>query len=130
MKATILINFLALVFLTACGPTTQTSQAQQPNVAKDITVQEFDKMDVSAYHLVDVRTPQEYAQGHIEGSVNIDWNGPGFMEKMDELSKDKGVILYCRSGGRSASAMKKLSGSGYTELYNVLGGYMQYEKTH
>jgi rhodanese-related sulfurtransferase len=128
MRILSIISLLFLAVLVSCSP--DNANAQDANVVtKDITVQEFLKMDLSKYHLIDVRTPEEYAEGNIDGSVNINWNDDNFMSKMSTLSKDKPTIVYCRSGGRSKSAMNKLAGSEFPELYNVLGGFMEYSKS-
>ena len=77
-----------------------------------------------AVQLVDVRTPDEFAAGHIAGAVNIDWYASDFLEKARAaLSKDSPVLLYCRSGKRSAAASAKLSKEGF-KVFNLEGGYL------
>ena len=74
--------------------------------------------------LVDVRTPDEFAAGHIAGALNIDWYASDFLEKAGAaLSKDCPVLLYCRSGKRSAAASAKLSREGF-KVFNLEGGYL------
>lgn len=74
--------------------------------------------------LIDVRTPGEYAEGHIAGAVNVDWNGDSFVEKVKAAYPlDKPLAVYCRSGKRSAAAAKALASEGYT-VYNLKGGYL------
>ena len=71
--------------------------------------------------LIDVRTPTEYAQGHIEGAVNVPLQSlQSGIGKLD-LGKDDTVVVYCRSGARSASAKRELEGMGFTSVHN-LGG--------
>lgn len=73
--------------------------------------------------LIDVRTPGEYAVGHIAGAVNVDWNGDSFVEKVKAAYPlDKPLAVYCRSGKRSAAAAKALASEGYT-VYNLKGGF-------
>ena len=77
-------------------------------------------MQSGAGHLlVDVRTPEEYASGHIAGSVNIPVQELG--NRLAEVSKDQPVVVYCRSGNRSAQAASILESAGYTGVYD-LGG--------
>ena len=94
----------------------------------NLSVDAFQKMlqeDGSA-QLVDVRTPQEFAEGHICGAVNIDWFGSDFLEKAKaSLDPGRPVMLYCRSGRRSASAAAKLAHSGF-KTYNMLGGILEW----
>jgi len=73
--------------------------------------------------LIDVRTPDEYAQGHVPGAQLICLDT--LDECVSEISKDKDVYLICRSGARSASAFKHLRDAyGFTRLTNVTGGTM------
>ncbi|AEG17921.1 rhodanese-like domain-containing protein [Methanobacterium paludis] len=72
--------------------------------------------------ILDVRTPIEYGDGHLEGSKNIDYKSNNFKKVIEEMDKTKTYILYCRSGVRSAKSydiMKKLN---FTDVYNVEGG--------
>lgn len=72
--------------------------------------------------LVDVRTPEEYAGGHIENSKNIDVYNPDFINVATKtLDKSRPVAVYCRSGKRSADAARKLTDKGY-EVINLMGG--------
>jgi len=80
-------------------------------LAKDKTVQ-----------LIDVRTPGEYAGGHIAGSTNIDYNAPDFLDRMRKLDKNKPVALYCAVGGRSGNAAVKLKELGFSKIYDLAGG--------
>ena len=55
--------------------------------------------------IVDVRTPAEYATGHLEGAVNIDFQSPSFDDVVAELDSDADYVVYCQSGNRSAQAV-------------------------
>ena len=80
-----------------------------------------------AVFLVDVRTPDEYADGHLRGAANFDWESPDFMEKFTAACPtETPVAVYCRSGRRSADAAKKLSQAGYT-VTNLLDGYVSWQ---
>ena len=68
--------------------------------------------------LVDVRTPEEFAAGHIEGAVNIPVQD--LPARMDELGrKDEPIVVYCRSGARSGSAKRTLESAGYTNVFDL-----------
>ena len=74
--------------------------------------------------LIDVRTPDEYAEGHIASAVNFDVYSDTFLEDIKAAYPvEKPLAVYCRSGRRSASAAKKLADAGYT-VYNLKGGYL------
>ena len=70
--------------------------------------------------LIDVRTPEEFADGHIPGAVNVPLDQLG--QRLEAIGpKDAAGVVYCRSGGRSAAAARRLRGLGYTAV-NDLGG--------
>ena len=73
--------------------------------------------------LLDVRTPEEFAENHLPGAINIDWRGEGFSEKAQKLDKARPVMVYCRSGRRSAEAAKTMDGIGF-KTYNMKGGIL------
>ena len=76
--------------------------------------------------ILDVRTPQEYHEGHIPGAVNINIQDPAFMDKLDELKDDKTYLVYCRSGVRSAKACQMMGSQGFNDLYNLEGGILEW----
>ena len=73
--------------------------------------------------LVDVRTPDEFSEGIIEGAVNIDFKDPSFGEKINALDKSKPYFLYCLSGKRSGDAAKQMDSVGFKSIYMLKGGY-------
>jgi len=77
--------------------------------------------------LLDVRTPGEVAAGHLAGMINIDFNGADFNTKINELDKSKTVYVYCKAGGRSASAADVLKENGFTKIVNLDGGITAWE---
>ena len=72
--------------------------------------------------ILDVRTPAEFASGHIEGAVNIDVGSPDFGAKIGELDKGASYAVYCRSGNRSATALSQMDAAGFTQAYHLGGG--------
>jgi rhodanese-related sulfurtransferase len=79
--------------------------------------------------LVDVRKPEEYAAGHIDGAENINFYDEDFMKVMlSKLDKSKPVYVYCRSGHRSGLASSKLKAEGFTKIYDLEGGILNWEK--
>jgi rhodanese-related sulfurtransferase len=69
--------------------------------------------------LIDVRTPEEFASGHIDGAVNIPVDS--LQNRLNEVPDDQPIVVYCRSGNRSATASQILAQAGYTHIYD-LGG--------
>ena len=69
--------------------------------------------------VIDVRTPEEFASGHIEGAINIPYDTitPN-LPALARIGKDENIVLYCRSGRRSGIAMQTLASQGYRNLRN------------
>lgn len=90
--------------------------------AEDVSIQEAIELIDQKPDLVivDVRTVGEYEDGHIEGAINIPIDE--FPTRLDELSKDDELLVYCRTGNRSSSAVTILLDSGYTKIYHMHEG--------
>jgi len=93
---------------------------------KQVSAKELDQK--KGMMLLDVRTDKEYGQGHIPGAVHVPLSEIG--DKIKKLKKDKDLVVYCQSGNRSIWAIKRLMGMGYTNLYNLKGGYSAWKRTH
>ncbi|MHC5309287.1 rhodanese-like domain-containing protein [Myroides sp. LJL116] len=77
--------------------------------------------------LVDVRTSEEFQQGSIDGAQNIDFLQKDFLDNISNLDKDKAVYIFCKSGKRSANAREKLLENGFTKVYELDGGFLQWQ---
>ena len=77
-------------------------------------------LELEDVQLVDVRTPLEHDEIRIANSQNIDYMSPTFDEDINKLDKNKPVILYCKSGGRSAKCAKKLKDAGLKTLNRTI----------
>ena len=94
-----------------------------------VEVDEFAKVIATPHvQLVDVRTPEEFAEGNIPSSINIDVKSDNFMERATtELDKAHTVAIYCRSGRRSKIAAQQLHDAGYTVI-ELDSGFLGWEK--
>ncbi|GAA6526020.1 rhodanese-like domain-containing protein [Intrasporangium sp. DVR] len=72
--------------------------------------------------ILDVRTPAEFAEGHLPGAVNIDVQSPDFAARIAQLDPKAPYAVYCRSGNRSAAALQLMQGAGFTSAYHLGGG--------
>ena len=78
--------------------------------------------------ILDVRTEEEFESGYIPNAKNIDLRmGPGFIDEINILEKNKSYYVYCRSGARSAQAVQLMRDLGFNETYNLLGGILDWE---
>ena len=77
--------------------------------------------------IIDVRTPQEFASGHLDNALNIDWLGDNFVANVEKLDKTKPVFVYCKTSNRSPQAARKLEELGFTTIYNMQGGLLKWD---
>lgn len=77
--------------------------------------------------ILDVRTPEEFAGGHIEKAENINWLADDFVANVEKKDKTKPVFVYCKSGGRSKKAAEKLKELGFTTIYELEGGMLKWD---
>ena len=115
-----------------CASNTGEHLVTAGQVIEDITPAESyaliqDNMGNEGFVIIDVRTPQEYADGYIENALNLDFNGKTFRDELDKLDKNKMYLIYCRSGRRSAGALDMMAELGFREVYNMVGGIVQWE---
>ncbi|MFT5879043.1 MAG: phage shock protein E [Moritella sp.] len=120
-----LLKILTVTFILLCTNFI-TAQAAQLQSREQIA---WDKIGQGAL-IVDNRTPQEFAQGHLKNAINIPFDIAVTQFKQLNISRDQEIVLYCRSGNRSNKAFQSLMQAGYTKLYNG-GGYqaLMYNKT-
>ncbi|MEG0309715.1 MAG: FAD-dependent oxidoreductase [Eubacterium sp.] len=102
----------------------------EEGVYKAVQWDEIDDLIAKGYYLFDVRSPVEFAAGHVEGSINIELDT--FREHLDEIKIDKEHPVYvtCQVGLRAYQAIRILKEKGYTKLYNLAGGYNTYKAGH
>lgn len=114
-----------LPVLVACT----SGAAQQAEVTKVSSAELKDIMANKEVQLVDVRTPQEVAQGYIEGAVHINISSADFEERINQLDRQKPIAVYCAVGGRSGQAASRLKEWGFTEIYDANGGVREWAKS-
>ena len=95
--------------------------------AIDLSVTEFSAKVVEAGVItLDVRTPGEFAEGHIEGAQLIDFQSGNFENEISSLDKNATYAVYCRSGNRSGQAVKVMHDAGFHNVYNLNGGVIDW----
>jgi phage shock protein E len=120
---TVLISILAVVL--SCSWTL----GEDKPVHKDVKADEFERLAKEPETVIlDVRSPKEYAAGHIKNSVLIDFNAKDFEEKVKQLDRAKTYLVHCAVGGRSAKACSKMDGFDFPKVYNLEGGIKAWEK--
>ena len=123
---------LALVIaLAACSP----EAADAPEAAvpaptqsvavRDVSVSEARTMleGVEGPVVLDVRTPEEFEAGHIEGALNVNFRSEDFAAEIAKLDKSQPYILHCKSGGRSTKALTEMQAQGFENIAHMTEGY-------
>jgi rhodanese-related sulfurtransferase len=77
--------------------------------------------------ILDVRTPEEFNAGHIENAININVADSNFSSEVSKLDKNATVAVYCRSANRSGVATKEMAELGFTDMYDMQGGIIDWE---
>jgi rhodanese-related sulfurtransferase len=119
--------------VSSTAPATRPGAATQPSAGTRVDVATFRKLAVDGgdkVAILDVRTPQEFTEGHLAGAINIDSSSPDFEQKLAALDRDKTYLVYCRTGRRSTQACVALDKLKFpaASLYNLEGGIVAWEK--
>ncbi len=122
MSIKYLLNFIVVKF--------SSFSIFEKNKEMDLSQQEWTSqlaIDNNAI-ILDVRTPEECAEGIIANAICIDiFKGQGFIYEVDVLDKTKNIYVYCKAGGRSAQACGVMNQLGFEKTYNLVGGFMQWQ---
>jgi rhodanese-related sulfurtransferase len=138
----LLIVFMVPAVLSGClsreaevTSSENTSISETTSIIEDVNLKEayaiiVDNLSNPDFVIIDVRTPGEYASGHIEDAINMDFYAEDFDGQLDELDRDKIYLIYCQSGNCSGKALDKMEALGFREVYNMLGGIANWERTN
>ena len=120
LVATLLVGGCSATTVTATsGPTASAA----PAVGRSLSAADFAAAaKLPDTVLLDVRTPSEFAAGHIAGAVNIDVESATFPQLVAALDPTKNYAVYCRSGSRSKAAMSAMEQAGFSHLFDLAGG--------
>lgn len=116
----LITSFAAVILLAGCS---STGSATTVNLNVSEFSQKITEPDVI---ILDVRTPEEFASGHIEGALNIDFNGGDFANEITRLNPSENYAIYCRSGSRSGQAASIMHKAGFHDVSNLNGGVIDW----
>lgn len=119
-----LLPLAAAIMLVSCSGNSQQTQSINYNLEAVAFAEKINEMPGAP--VLDVRTPEEFVNGHLQNAVNVDWNSNSFENGIAALDKSKPVFVYCLSGGRSHSAAVKMRSSGFTSVYELDGGIIKW----
>ena len=116
----LIASFAALILLAGCSSTGSATTV-------NLNVSEFSqKITEPGVIIVDVRTPEEFASGHFEGALNIDFNSGNFANEITRLNPSETYAVYCRSGSRSGQAASIMHKAGFHDVSNLNGGVIDW----
>lgn len=111
--------FILMIGLSSCGG---------GKLGKNMSIEDYQSQ--SGNILVDIRTPEEYSEGHLKGAVNIDFFDENFATNFEnQFDKNDTIYIYCKSGGRSTKAVQLLEGMGFNNLIHLDGGMLRWVKS-
>ena len=131
ISAILALLIAALVLSGGC------SKGEEPGipgqVIEDVSLEEAftlmeDNRGSQDFMIIDLRSAGEYAGGHIEAAVNIDYSAADFAEALDELDRDKTYLLYSQKDDISGQVLDMMAGLGFTRVYNMLGGMERWKR--
>ena len=118
MKTLLAVLAASTFFLTGCG-----AEATDNLGAQDFQA----KTQEAGVVTLDVRTPDEFAGGHLVNALNIDVEGATFDSELSKLDKDATYAVYCRSGRRSSVAIDRMKDAGFTNVVNMNAGILEWQ---
>ena len=135
MAQKLLLSAILIAGLAACGaPAASTSDAPS-KAATQIAIPNISAQDASArlhadsgVTVLDIRTPKEFAAGHISGAVLMDYNSKSFAEDVSKLDRSQAYIVHCQSGGRSGRSMQQFKRLGFENVSHMKGGIAEWKK--
>lgn len=124
---TVLVTLIGLVALVGCsddGASDNSTGSRESALlsAEVVPVSQAEQLLDDGARLVDVRTPEEFAAGHLDGAVNVDFEAGDFPERIAELPREETYVVYCASGNRATGAVEAMADLGIERVVNG-GGY-------
>ena len=117
-----LFTLLTPLFLTlGCSQAEDAAKNVDPKAAQALIADQ--KATV-----LDIRTPEEFAEGHIPDAKNVDFFSKSFRETLEKLDKDAPIVMHCQSGGRSGQALPIFKELGFTKVFHMNGGFSAWSK--
>ena len=128
----LLLTISGISLVAGCGDKLETETPDLTGqTIQDVTVEEAytliqqNQLDPT-FIIIDVRTPEEFAEGHIEGAINIDFRSENFGGQIDELNRNNKYLIYCRSGNRSRGALEVMVEMDFKEVYHLSAGIIKW----
>lgn len=119
-NTTITVILAGALALSACGGSTATDSKLE--LTSTSGIEEIVNTPPAGLVVLDIRTPEEFAAGHLANAINIDYYADDFESKLAELDVSVPYVMYCNSGNRSGNALPVMDSLGFEEVYELDGG--------
>lgn len=119
------VTLTATLALTGCGSSSGSAGSSVTAVdgVKHLGVDDFASLaSTPGVVVLDVRTPEEFASGHLANATVLDFRGPDFATKLGALDKNATYAVYCHSGNRSGQALEQMKAAGFVHVADLEGG--------
>ena len=117
------VALAAMTGTSACSSSAPATISTSPATAQHMAASDFaTAMDQPGTIVLDVRTPAEYAGGHLPRAQNIDIESSDFATRIAALDKNATYAVYCHSGNRSSAALEQMAAADFTHVYDLAGG--------
>ncbi len=125
-----IMKTLSLTIITLATITLCVVACNKTSAIMSLNAENFEEKlnQTDAAQLIDVRTPEEFKESRLPDAVNFAVNDENFAQKISQLDKNQPVFLYCRSGKRSIKAAQILEKLGFTTIYNLEGGILEWKE--
>ena len=122
-----------IVFMAAALALTLTATAWAGSPVTDVTVRRAQKLikehaGKTDFVILDVRTPGEFAEGHLDGAVNLDVQSPTFEKRLRALDRTRSYLVYCRTGNRSRRATIAMQARGFRSIFHMTEGIVKWKQ--
>lgn len=121
-----LLSVFTVLLLSSFAFSQQATETEEERIERISQEQFKEKLEKGEYIVFDVRTVEEYEEGHIEGAKSLNFLGKSFDATIEKLPKNYKYLIYCQSGGRSAKALEKMKEAGFIHVLELEGGYSQW----
>jgi rhodanese-related sulfurtransferase len=116
---------MKLIFILAASAAMATTvwAADQKSGTRNVSAAEAQRLIAEQKPVIlDVRSPEEFKEGHLPGALNVNVQAPDFEARLKGLDRDKPYLVYCRSGNRSRTAARAMQKLGFQKVYELSGG--------
>jgi rhodanese-related sulfurtransferase len=131
LQAALGLLIVVMVLSDACskggGPESPGQVVEDISLEEAFTLME-DNRGRGDFIIIDLRSSEEYASGHIEDAISLDYSSSDFLEALDELNRERVYLIYSYSDDVSGQVLDVMAGLGFTEVYNMRGGMERWEE--